>query len=279
MPLRLTTTLIRERKGQSAICALTAYDVSFARVLDRAGIDIILVGDSAGQAMLGYNTTLPVTMDEMVMMAAAVNRGVDHALVVADMPFLSYQASVEDALRNAGRFLKEAGVQAVKVEGGASIVATVRALVDAGIPVMGHLGMTPQSIHRFGGPRLQARSHTEAQRVIEDAHALESAGVFAMVLEVIPWQIAQAVTVAVSVPTIGIGAGPHCDGQILVMHDLLGLGDHLSARFCPPYADLNGVVTEAVHRWQEDVKGGQFPSLDQSYTMPSEELDRLHAPD
>jgi 3-methyl-2-oxobutanoate hydroxymethyltransferase len=273
---RLTAPAIRGRKGGTPISVLTAYDISFARVLDRTGLDILLVGDSLAQAMLGYSSTLPVTMDEMLMHVAAVSRGTLNALVVADMPFLSYQASASEAMHNAGRFLKEAGAQAVKLEGGRRMADTVRALTEAGIPVMGHLGMTPQSVQQFGGPRLQAKEAEAAEALVADARALEDAGAFSVVLEVIPWQVARRVTESVSIPTIGIGAGPYCDGQVLVMHDLLGLGDHLTARFCPAYADLNAVVTDAVCRWKQDVEAGRFPTLDQSYTMPAEEVEKLN---
>ena len=273
---RLTSDF-RSRKGGERICVLTAYDVSFARLLDRAGVDIVLVGDSLGQTMLGYSSTLPVTMDEMVMLSSAVNRGVERAMVIADMPFLSYQASVSDAIRNAGRLLKEAGVQGVKLEGGERVVPTVKVLTDAGIPVMGHLGMTPQSVHQFGGPRVQARNAAAATQLIEDARSLEQAGAFAIVLEVIPWQVAKRVTESVTIPTIGIGAGPYCDGQVLVIHDLLGLGNPLRARFCPSYADLNSVATEAIQRWQSDVASGVFPNLEQSYGMDNSELEKLSA--
>jgi 3-methyl-2-oxobutanoate hydroxymethyltransferase len=273
----VTTSVIRSKKGRERISALTAYDVSFARLLDRAGVDIILTGDSLGQAVMGYDSTLPVTMEEMAILSAAVRRGVTRALVVADMPFLSYQASTGEAIRNAGRLLKESGVHAVKLEGGQPVVETVRSLTAAGIPVMGHLGMTPQSIHQFGGPKLQARTASAAERILEDARALEDAGAFAIVLEVIPWQVARQVTAAVTIPTIGIGAGPDCDGQILVLNDLLGLGDHLEARFCPPYTSLNATVTEAVKRWLGDVKEGAFPRLDQSYGMDGAELEKLRA--
>lgn len=280
MPERVTTRVIRESKGVRRLSCLTAYDVSFARVFDRAGIDLLLVGDSAANTMLGYETTIPMTMDEMVMLASAVNRGASRALVVADMPFLSYQVSASEAVRNAGRLLKESGVQGVKLEGGEAFAATVKALTSAGIPVMGHLGLKPQSEHQYGTRRvLEAKTAVAAERLLDDAKLLEEAGVFSLVLEKVPWQVARRVTEAVGVPTIGIGAGPHCDGQVLIFHDLLGLGDHLSARFCPQYANLNEIATDAVHRWINDVQNGQFPQLEQSFSMRPEELEKLDADD
>ncbi|HET6381983.1 MAG TPA: 3-methyl-2-oxobutanoate hydroxymethyltransferase [Armatimonadota bacterium] len=273
---RITTRDLRGRKGGKPIAALTAYDVSFARLFDRAGMDILLVGDSLAEMMLGYKNTIPVTMDEMLSLAAAVVRGSERAFVVADLPFLSYQASSSDAVRNAGRFLKEAGVQAVKLEGGGPVVETVRSLTSAGIPVMGHLGLQPQSEHQIGGRRhVAARTADAAQVLIQEARQLEDAGVFSLVLEKVPWQVAQRVTAAIAAPTIGIGAGPYCDGQVLIMHDLLGLGDHLKARFCPAYADLNAVITEAVARWTMDVAERRFPDLEQSFGMKEDELEKL----
>ena len=276
MAERLNTRDIRARKGGRPLAVLTAYDVSFARLFDQAGIDLLLVGDSAAEMALGYENTIPVTLDEMLMLAKAVRRGVEHALVVADLPFLSYQLSPEEALSNAGRFLKEAGVQAIKLEGGGRMVDTVATLTSAGIPVMGHLGFTPQSEHQLGGRRqVLAKTREAAEQLLADARALEQAGIFSLILEKIPWQVAEWITASVSVPTIGIGAGPCCDGQVLIMHDLLGLGNHLKARFCPAYVELNSPISEAVGRWIEDVGERRFPTLEQSYSMPAAQVERL----
>src|SRR5580704_5388947 len=221
-PLRLKEMKQRGEK----IAMLTAYDAMMARLLDRAGIDVLLVGDSLGMVLLGYQTTLPVTMDAMVHHTAAVSRGAERALVVADMPFLSYQISLAEAVRNAGRLVQEGGAKAVKMEGGRAVLETAARLVDIGIPVMGHLGLTPQSVNRMGGFRQQGKSKEAAQRLVEDAKALEAAGIFAIVLESIPADLAKTVSAELNIPTIGIGAGPHCDGQVLVSYDVLGLTEN-----------------------------------------------------
>jgi 3-methyl-2-oxobutanoate hydroxymethyltransferase len=247
-----------KQRGEK-IAMLTAYDAMMARLLDRAGIDVLLVGDSLGMVLLGYETTLPVTMDAMVHHTAAVRRGAGRALIVADMPFLSYQVSVEDALRNAGRLIQEAGANAVKIEGGAPVVESARRLVEIGIPVMGHLGLTPQSVNRLGGFRRQAKSKEQAQRLLEDAQALERAGVFSIVLESIPPEVAQTVTAALSIPTIGIGSGPHCDGQVLVSYDVLGLTGYSAPSFAKRYAQLGEAISEAAGAYAEEVKHGRFP--------------------
>jgi 3-methyl-2-oxobutanoate hydroxymethyltransferase len=247
---------------------LTAYDFPTARLLDAAGIDIILVGDSVGNNVLGYDSTLPVTMDEMVHHVKAVCRGAKRALVVADMPYLSYQAGVEEAVRNAGRFLKEAGAAAVKIEGGRRRAGVVRALVEAEIPVMGHVGLTPQSLHVMGGYRVQGKRVDEAAALVEDARALEEAGIFALVLEGMPEAAGRTITRAVSIPTIGIGAGRHCDGQVLVFHDLVGLTPGPPPRFARRYADLAGAIEEAARRFADDVRAGAFPGEAEIYTVP-----------
>ena len=243
---------------------LTAYDFPTAQILDEAGIPVILVGDSVANNVLGHETTLPVTMDEMLHHARAVARGAKRALLIGDMPFGSYQGSVDDAVANATRFLKEGGMHAVKVEG--PLFELTDTLASRGIPVMAHLGLTPQSVHAMGGYRVQARSEEAAQRLLSDALALEKSGVFSMVLEGIPSEVARRVTEAVSVPTIGIGAGPHTDGQVLVIHDLLGLGAGPPPKFVKPYANLREEISRAVRAYADDVESGAFPDADHSYS-------------
>jgi 3-methyl-2-oxobutanoate hydroxymethyltransferase len=253
------------KKRGEKIAMVTAYDYHSARVVDAAGIDVILVGDSLGMVIQGNENTLPVTVDDIVYHARLVRRADPRALVVADMPFLSYQVSTQDAVRNAGRLLKEGGAQAVKIEGGRQFLNTVGALADASIPVMGHLGLTPQSVHRFGGFRVQGRSDDAAQRLLEDASLLERAGCFALVLEGMPWELATEITAAVEIPTIGIGAGPGCDGQVLVFHDVLGIESELSPKFVKRYAELNDIMIDALASFRKEVKDGDFPDLDHSY--------------
>jgi 3-methyl-2-oxobutanoate hydroxymethyltransferase len=252
---------LKERGERFAM--LTAYDLPTARILDEAGIPLLLVGDSLAQNVLGYETTLPVTMDEMLHHTRAVSRGARSALIVADMPFLSYQTSIEDGIRNAGRFLKEAGAHAVKVEG--PMTELTQALVDRGIPVMGHLGLTPQSVHAMGGYRVQGRTEQAAQRLMVEAEHLSKAGAFAIVLEGIPVDVARQITESIDTPTIGIGAGPHCDGQVLVLTDLLGLGFGAYPKFVKPYADLRGEITRAVTAFRDDVAAGAFPDDEHAY--------------
>lgn len=242
---------------------LTAYDYPTARILDEAGIPVLLVGDSLANVVLGHATTLPVTMEEMLHHTRAVARGAANALVVGDLPFLSYQASDDEAIRNAGRFLKEGGAHAVKLEGGHPEL--IERMVSAGIPVMGHLGLTPQSVHAMGGYRVQARTEEAAERLLADALQLEKAGVFSLVLEGVPSAVAERVTGSLVVPTIGIGAGPHCDGQVLVLHDLLGLSFGKPAKFVKQYADLRGEIERAVTEFREEVEGGAYPGPEHSY--------------
>jgi len=242
---------------------LTAYDYPTARILDEAGVPVILVGDSVGNNVLGYDTTVPVTMDEMLHHTRAVVRGTKSALVVGDMPFMSFHTSIEDGVRNAGRFLKEGGAHAVKLERPAIDMAA--AIVDRGIPVMGHIGLGPQSIHAMGGYRVQGRDEEGARRLLDEAQALDKAGVFSLVLEGIPSDLAGRITEAVSAPTIGIGAGPRCDGQVLVINDLLGLGFGTYPKFAKPYADLRTTITEAVQGFTRDVAAGRFPDEAHSY--------------
>jgi 3-methyl-2-oxobutanoate hydroxymethyltransferase len=251
---------LREMKARGEkIAMLTAYDALMARVLDRAGVDILLVGDSVGMVLLGFDTTLPVTLDMMVHHTRAVSRGAQRALVLADMPFLTYQISPAEALRNAGRLIQEGGAHAVKIEGGQRYAETVERLVGAGIPVMGHLGLVPQSVHQLGGFRQQAKSEEDALRLMEDARALQQAGAFALVLECIPAKVAFTVTQELSIPTIGIGAGPHCDGQVLVTHDALGLTGDAAPSFVKQFAHLGALMTDGVKGYIQEVKGGQFP--------------------
>ena len=244
---------------------LTAYDYTFARLLEEAGIDVILVGDSASNVIAGHETTLPITLDQMIYHASAVVRAVERAMVVVDMPFGSYQGDSRAALKAAIRIMKESGAHAVKLEGGRPILSTVRRLVEAGIPVMGHLGLTPQAIYQFGSYRVRAQEEAEAQRLYEDALALAEAGVFALVLEKIPAALAQRVTQDLPIPTIGIGAGPHCDGQVLVLYDMLGLNKAFSPRFLRRYADLHSIVVQACKQYIQDVKSRDFPSQAESY--------------
>ncbi|HET7482066.1 MAG TPA: 3-methyl-2-oxobutanoate hydroxymethyltransferase [Actinomycetota bacterium] len=244
---------------------LTAYDALSAKLIDEAGIPLILVGDTLAEVMLGYDSTVPVTMDEMLHHTKAVRRGVTNALIVGDMPFMSYQASVEEGMHNAGRFLKEAGAGAVKLEGGGRVLELVNRLTESGIPVMGHLGLTPQSVNQFGGYRIQGRTEEQAQRILQDAKDLEGAGIFALVLECVPADLAKEITVSVGVPTIGIGAGPHCDGQVLVYHDFLGINTGRLAKYVKKYADLGPQIRAAAEQFAQEVKDGVYPDEAHSY--------------
>ncbi|HWP81513.1 MAG TPA: 3-methyl-2-oxobutanoate hydroxymethyltransferase [Bacteroidota bacterium] len=263
---RVTTrTIVSMKRERQAIACLTAYDYITAKLLDQSGVDLILVGDSLGMVFQGNETTIPVTLDEMIYHAKTVVRGVDRAMVIVDMPFMSYQANFEEGFRNAGRIMKESGAGGVKVEGGEHVVQMIRKTTESGIPVMGHLGLTPQSIHRFGGYQPRGRTADEAKRILRDAKLLEEAGVFAIVLEKIPSALAARVTKSVSVPTIGIGAGPKCDGQILVVSDMLGLYEEFRPRFVRRYANLAETIRSSVRSYVEDVRGGKFPSKEESY--------------
>jgi len=260
------TFVSRKARGEK-ITVLTAYDYFTAKLLDEAGIDAILVGDSAANVIHGYGSTLPITMDVMIAHTAAVARGTKKALVIADMPFLSFQPSVEIAITNAGRFLKEGCAEAVKIEGGIEMVATVKRLVECGIPVMGHIGLTPQSIHRFGGPKIQGKEEVSRAYLVESALALEEAGCFSIVLELMNADNAREITAALKTSaTIGIGAGPHCDGQVLVINDILGLCEKgFAPRFLRQYTDLSPIITEAISKYINDVKRGDYPSEEESY--------------
>jgi len=271
-PEKVTVPAVRASKerGERLVC-LTAYDYPTARVVDEAGVDIILVGDSVGNVVLGYDSTVPVTLDEMLHHTRAVRRGVERALLVADMPYGSYHTGADDAVRAALRLVKEGGAEAVKLEGGRERVETVRRLVREEIPVMGHVGLTPQSLNRLGSYRLQAKTADAARALVEEARLLEEAGAFAVVLEVVPREIARAVTDALGVPTIGIGAGPGCDAQILVLHDLLGLSfSATSPRFVRQYVNLREAVTAAIGSFADDVRSGSFPSESESYPLPAD---------
>ena len=247
------------------IAMLTCYDYPTARILDACGVDILLVGDSVGVVVSGYDNTLPVTMDEMLYHTRAVMRAAPRALVVADMPFMSYQADIAEARRNAGRMLKEGGAAAVKIEGGANMAATISALVAIDIPVIAHIGLTPQSIHRMGGYRVQGKKQEQAEQLLEDAQAVAEAGAFAVVLEGIPQGLAARITATLSIPTIGIGAGAGCDGQVLVIHDILGLCEKYSPKFVKRYADLRAIMTTAVNSYIAEVKTGTFPGDEHSF--------------
>jgi 3-methyl-2-oxobutanoate hydroxymethyltransferase len=265
-PPKVTTqTVVDMKSSGEKISMLTAYDYTMARIIDDAGIDVILVGDSASNVMAGYDTTVPMTLDHMVYHASCVVRGVNRALVIADLPFMSYQVTAKEALISAGRMMKEAGVHGIKVEGGKPIVKTVQKIVEAGIPVMGHLGLTPQSIYKFGTYKVRATEDSEAHALIEDAKSLEEAGCFSIVLEKIPAKLAAKVTKELAIPTIGIGAGADCDGQVLVTHDMLGLNKEFNPRFLRRYADMHTVMTEAVQKYAEDIKKGDFPNEDEQY--------------
>ena len=259
--------IIMMKKNGEKISMLTAYDASFAGLIDATGIEMVLVGDSLGMVLLGYDSTIPVTMQEMLHHSRAVSRGVKRAVLVGDMPFMSYQVSESEAITNAGRFLKEAGCDAVKLEGGTEVCNTVKAIVRAGISVMGHIGLTPQTASQLGGYKVQGRDADSARKLLKSARDLEAAGAFSIVLECIPAELSAAITGAVSIPTIGIGAGKHCDGQVLVTHDMVGMFEKFIPSFVKQYANLASQIKEAVTSYHEEVKNGSFPSEDQSFNM------------
>lgn len=269
---KVTTSLFRQKKERGEpITMLTAYDYPTALAEDKAGVDSILVGDSLAMVVLGYQNTLPVTMEEMLHHSRAVARGARYALLIGDMPFMSYQASAEDAVRNAGRFLKEGGMEAVKLEGGRERLGAMRAIIEAGIPVMGHLGLTPQSVNQFGGFKPQGKTASAARRLLEDALILEEAGCFSIVLESVPARLAQLISQRLSIPTIGIGAGVGCDGQVLVAHDLLGMFDRFTPRFVKKYANLNAEMQRAFGEYLSDVQTRQFPAAEHSVEMDEQQ--------
>ncbi|MGH2793973.1 MAG: 3-methyl-2-oxobutanoate hydroxymethyltransferase [Actinomycetota bacterium] len=262
MPVTIHDLRARKERGERFVM-LTAYDYPTAQILDEAGVPVLLVGDSLAQVVLGYDSTIPVTMDEMLHHTRAVARGARNALIVGDMPFMSYQTSVEEGLRNAGRFLKEGGAHTVKIEGPQAELAS--AMSDRGIPVMGHLGLTPQSVHLFGGYKVQGRTDEQAVRIKMWAKELEEAGAYALVLECVPSALAEEITASLSIPTIGIGAGPHCDAQVLVIHDMLGITAGPGPKFVKRYADVRGTITDAVKLYSEEVASGAYPDDDHSY--------------
>jgi 3-methyl-2-oxobutanoate hydroxymethyltransferase len=276
--MRITVTDIKEMKqGKEKIPMLTAYDYVTAKIVDEAGVPLILVGDSLGMVMLGYESTIPVTMEEMIHHAKAVVRGAKKALIIGDMPFMSYHISVSDALHNAARFIQEGGAQAVKLEGGEVVAEQVRRLVDCGIPVMGHIGLTPQSIHQLGGFKVRGKVAEEAKKLLSDARVLEEAGAFAIVLECTPAPLSKLITQKLAIPTIGIGAGPDCDGQVQVISDLLGLYTEFVPKHAKQYARLAGEIKTAVSSYVSEVKSLSFPTMEQSYTMDESLIKQLKA--
>ncbi|MFX1503801.1 MAG: 3-methyl-2-oxobutanoate hydroxymethyltransferase [Promethearchaeota archaeon] len=268
--------IIEKKKKGEKIVTITSYDYSFAKIVDESGIDLILVGDSLSMVMLGYKNTLSVTMDEMIHHTKAVSRGVSNALIVGDMPFLSYKINLTEAVKNAGRFIQEGGAEAVKVEGGTEMCTTIKAMIDADIQVMGHIGLTPQAIYRFGGFLVQGKTIETAKKLILDAKNLEEAGVFSIVLESIPWQIAKLITNSVDVPTIGIGAGPYCDGQILVIHDMLGIFTDFKPKFLKYFGKLGEAIHHALNDYKDEVINGIYPDREHSYEFPQQDLNKIN---
>ncbi len=274
--MKNTVATFRQAKGKEKLTMLTAYDYSIARLMDQTGINSLLVGDSLGMVMLGYPDTLPVTLEDMIRHCAAVARGAQSALVVCDMPFMSCQVSVADTVRNAGRLVQEGRTQAVKLEGGADFCDEVRALVRASIPVMGHLGLTPQSVNALGGYKVQGKSLAAAQKLLDDARAVQDAGAFSLVLECVPAALAARITRELEIPVIGIGAGPDCDGQVLVWQDMLGMVDGLSPKFVKHYAELGAAMRQAFQTYADEVRAGTFPAVEHTYSMDEKELEKLY---
>lgn len=263
---KITVNDFMKKKSEGRkIVMLTAYDYPFARLADEAGMDALLVGDSLAMVVQGLETTLPVTMDEMIYHTKMVSRGAENAMVIGDMPYMSYQVSVEEAVRNAGRFIKEGGAQAIKMEGGSEVCDRIEAFTKSEIPVMAHIGLTPQAVNRMGGYKVQGKSDEARKKLMEEAKAVEEAGAFSLVLEAIPMDLAQEITGSISIPTIGIGAGPHCDGQILVLHDVIGLFDRFVPKFVKRYAELKDDAVIAITKYRKEVESGQFPSEEQSF--------------
>ena len=276
MNKKITTHTIRNMKNKKRISMLTAYDYPMAKIIDESECEMILVGDSLGNVVLGYENTTHVTMEDMIHHTKAVTRACSRTLVVADMPFMSYQVSTEQALINAGRLVKEAGAHAVKLEGGAEITATIEKLVQSGIPVIGHLGLTPQSVNQLGGFKVQGKTLSAAQKILQDAQALATAGVFALVLECIPHQLALKITESVNIPTIGIGAGNNCDGQVLVCNDLLGLNTEFTPKFVKKYRNLQQEIFTATQEYINDVQTRTFPATEHTFSMQDEVLEKLY---
>ncbi len=268
--------IIGKKKKGEKIVTITSYDYSLAKIVDNSGIDLILVGDTLSMVMLGYKNTLSVTMDEMIHHTKAVSRGVSNALLVGDMPFLSYKINLTDAVKNAGRFIQEGGAEAVKVEGGTEICPTIKAMINADIQVMGHIGLTPQAIYEFGGYLVQGKTIEAAKKLILDAKNLEESGVFSIVLEGIPWQIAKIITSSVDVPTIGIGAGVYCDGQILVIHDMLGIFTEFKPKFVKYFGNIGESIRHALNNYKDEVINGIYPDREHSYEFPEQELNKIN---
>jgi 3-methyl-2-oxobutanoate hydroxymethyltransferase len=268
--------IIEKKKKGEKIVTITSYDYSFAKIVDDNGIDLILVGDSLSMVMLGYKNTLSVSMDEMIHHTKAVSRGVSNALIVGDMPFLSYKIDKVEAVKNAGRFIQEGGAEAVKVEGGTEICPTIKAMIDADIQVMGHIGLTPQAIYQFGGFLVQGKTTEAAKKLILDAKNLEEVGVFSIVLESIPWQIAKLITNSIDIPTIGIGAGPYCDGQILVIHDMLGIFTEIKPKFLKYFGNIGEAIKRALNDYKDEVINGIYPDREHSYEFPQQELSKIN---
>ncbi len=265
MPKMTVQDFLKKKAEKKKITLLTAYDYPFAKLVDEAGIDAIIVGDSVGMVVQGLENTLPVTMDEMIYHTKMVSRAVKNALVIGDLPFMSYQVSIKDAVRNAGRFLKDAGASAVKLEGGAEVALHIKAMAKSDIPVMAHIGLTPQSIHRMGGYKVQGKTEESAKRLIEEAHIVEDAGAFSLLIEAIPMGLAKKITEELSIPTIGIGAGPYCDGQVLVLHDVIGLFERFLPKFAKRYANLRDEALNAIRVYKEEVEKGVFPTEEHSF--------------
>ena len=265
MPKNTIVDLLKKKSEKRKITMLTAYDFPFAKIVDEAGIDVILVGDSVGMVVQGNENTLPVTMDEMIYHTKMVSRAVKNAMIIGDMPFMSYQADKAEAVRNAGRFLKEAGAEAVKLEGGSQMAETIRGIVDAGIPVVAHIGLTPQYVHMMGGFKVQGKNDAAREKILADARAVQDAGAFSVVIEGVPASLGAEISKSLRIPTIGIGAGPDCDGQVLVLHDLLGLFDRFTPKFVKKYANLKDQALKAVKEYKQDVESGKFPSEEHSF--------------
>jgi len=274
---KTTVSTLKEKKARGEkIVMITAYDFPAAKVANEVGVDLILVGDSLGNTVLGYDNTLPVTMDMMIHHTKAVVRGAGETFVVGDMPFLSYHLSINEAVANAGRFLKEAGSQAVKLEGGEEKAEVTKAIVEAGIPVLGHIGLTPQTVHQMGGFKVQGKNKEQAEKLLRDAKILEKAGCFAIVLECVPAQLAEVISKSISIPTIGIGGGPGCDGQVLVWHDIMGITQNMKPKFVKRYADLYTEMVKAVKTYKEEVEQGVFPGPEHCFTMNEENIPKLY---
>jgi 3-methyl-2-oxobutanoate hydroxymethyltransferase len=267
--------LKKMKKDKEKITMLTAYDYPFAKLIDQCDIEVVLVGDSVGNAVLGYKSTIGVTMDEMIHHAKAASKGIEKALLIGDMPFMSYNVSKEETVKNAGRFLKEAGCDAVKIEGGLEVTDAVSSIVKAGIPILGHIGLTPQTVSKLGGYKVQGKDAKKAEQLIKEAKALEKAGCFAIVLECVPDELAKIITEEIDIPTIGIGAGPFCDGQVLVVHDILGLSGKFRPKFAKQYADLSKEITSAVNKFKEEVKNSNFPQDKHCFHIKKEELKKI----